>query len=143
MGEALEPAYFMMDTPAPTLLGASSYGQGEFLLGYVSEVVVYNRALSEAEVAGIQEYFDDKYALTVPVPHDPLAVNVNFQPLGTPKVQGLSCRPRTDVPAAGRLPVRLVGGRDGPGDPGPGGAAPARPSLHRCPLRFIHLHAQR
>ncbi len=83
------PAMYGSDTDSEVLLGASNEGLGDPALGLMSEVVVYNRALSDVEVAGVSEYLSDKYQVVTPtVNHAPLSIDINFQPAASPAVAG-------------------------------------------------------
>ncbi len=65
------------DTAAELMLGANCAGTVNRLDGMISEVVVYNRALSSAERLGVEQYLQQKYKLASNA--TPIAVDINFQ----------------------------------------------------------------
>ncbi len=80
--QAENPAYIMPDTTTEVLMGAANAGTGNLFAGYISELLFFNRALSDTEMAGVSEYLAEKYAITPGVPSDPSEKRVNFQPSG-------------------------------------------------------------
>ena len=67
----------MTDTAAELMLGADENGTGNRLNGMISEVVIYNRALTQNERAGVEQYLQQKYALASMA--GAVRADVNFQ----------------------------------------------------------------
>ncbi|MCS7303629.1 MAG: PEP-CTERM sorting domain-containing protein [Thermoguttaceae bacterium] len=80
-GAASQAAASVPDTTAALLMGACNAGGDHRLNGELVEVVVYNRALTQAERRGLTEYFQQKYTLQTD-PTRPLLVNINFEGVG-------------------------------------------------------------
>jgi len=80
-GAASQAASSIPDTSAALMMGACTGGGDHRLNGDLVEVVVYNRALTQAERQGLAEYFRQKYTLQTPQ-NAPLLVNINFEGVG-------------------------------------------------------------
>ena len=82
LGSALVPAASMPDTVSQFWIGGQQAG-GSAFSGYINELIVYDRALTDTEMAGVQEYLEEKYQWTppeTPVPTVPqFYADVNFQ----------------------------------------------------------------
>ncbi len=61
VGEAITEVTAMPTADVPFLLGAAANGGGNPLNGSVSEVILFNRALTNAERQGVEEYLEQKY----------------------------------------------------------------------------------
>ena len=84
---AASPASTTSDTGSIFTLGADIGGAEGYTNAYVSEVAFYNRALTDTELAGIREYFGEKYSWTPYVPPEPtqpaVVAGFNFEPAAT------------------------------------------------------------
>jgi len=77
MDTAAQTVNDMTNTGAELLLGACNAGAASRLDGMISEVAVYNRALSPKERTGVEQYLQAKYNLA---PNNgPFGVDINFQ----------------------------------------------------------------
>ena len=70
----------MTDTAAELILGADNAGAHGQLNGMVSEVIIYNRALTEAERLGVEQYLQQKYDLQPDLGR--FALDINFEGKG-------------------------------------------------------------
>lgn len=52
-------------TPSRFSVGSSSQGASEFYSGHIAEVLLYNKALSDAERLSVERYLGSKYGITV------------------------------------------------------------------------------
>src|SRR6185503_7285562 len=92
---------------APTEIGSGAYGA---FLGEVSEILLFNRALTEAEVLGAQQFLASKYALPIRyVPHTNFALDQDGEVLRLSRPDGSVADeiPSVEVPrdvAYGRQP---------------------------------------
>jgi hypothetical protein len=46
-------------------IGSSADGIGYHFNGYISEIIVFNRALSNSDIAGVQNYLSSKYSINL------------------------------------------------------------------------------
>lgn len=89
VGNAATPGFMGNETTAEVMIGASSAGTGDRFLGYMSEIMVFSRELSESEMSGVNQYLLEKYAIgNYSHNRNPISVGINFQPSTAPAVPG-------------------------------------------------------
>jgi hypothetical protein len=93
----------------PTISGISDtgnvgrgYNNNTYFAGRIAEVLVYDRALSDAERQQLDEYLNTKYFTTTPPPPDTTAPNISLV-RSTPGAAGATITWTTDEPASSQV----------------------------------------